>query len=74
MFSSRLEVLQFSAQRVCQRRVLTRDELAEKSLLDRNAATLEFFEEFYAGLTQLLLQLYIIVKCLDKKIEYQARE
>ncbi|KAG8197991.1 hypothetical protein JTE90_029385 [Oedothorax gibbosus] len=69
---SRLEVMNFSASRVCQRRPLTPDELIEKSSLDRRAAVLEFFEEFYAGLTQLLLQLYIIVRCLDKNMEYQA--
>lgn len=68
----RVEVLQFSAQRVCQTRSLTSDELEEKCLLERQAAVLEFFEEFYAGLTQLLLQLYIIIVALDEKQPYKA--
>ncbi|GFS65818.1 XK-related protein [Nephila pilipes] len=71
-FLNRVEVLQFSAQRVCQKRPLTPDELDEKSVLERQAATLEFFEEFYAGLTQILLQLYIIIISLDGKTEYKA--
>ncbi|XP_054720022.1 uncharacterized protein LOC129229687 [Uloborus diversus] len=68
----RVEVLQFSAQRVCQTRPLTPDELEEKSLLERQAAVLEFFENFYAGLTQILLQLYIIITSLDQKSQYKA--
>lgn len=69
---SRVEVLQFSAQRVCQTRKPTAKELEEKSLLDRQAAVLEFFAAFYAGLTQLLLQLYIIIVALDQKQPYKA--
>ncbi|GBM11835.1 hypothetical protein AVEN_26764-1 [Araneus ventricosus] len=68
----RVEVLQFSAQRVCQKRPLTPDELEEKSLLERQAQALEFFEEFYAGLIQMLLQLYIIINSLDGHMEYKA--
>ncbi|GIY88888.1 XK-related protein [Caerostris darwini] len=68
----RVEVLQFSAQRVCQKRPLTPDELEEKSHLERQAQALEFFEEFYAGLIQILLQLYIIIISLDGKVEYKA--
>lgn len=68
----RVEVLQFSAQRVCQTRPLTAKELEEKSLLERQAAVLEFFAAFYAGLTQLLLQLYIIIVALDQKQPYKA--
>ncbi|XP_055943460.1 uncharacterized protein LOC129973102 isoform X2 [Argiope bruennichi] len=68
----RVEVLQFSAQRVCQKRPLTPDELEEKSLLERQAQALEFFEEFYAGLIQILLQLYIIITSLDGNTEYKA--
>ncbi|XP_035214468.1 uncharacterized protein LOC118188199 [Stegodyphus dumicola] len=68
----RVEVLQFSAQRICQIRPLTEQELEEKSHLERQAAVLEFFEEFYAGLTQILLQLYIIITSLDEKVEYKA--
>lgn len=30
------------------------------SLLNRNAEVLEFFEDFYAGFLQILLQLYIL--------------
>lgn len=67
-------MLQFSAQRVCLTRKLTSEELQEKCLLERQAAVLEFFEEFYAGFTQLLLQLYIIIVALDEKQPYKARK
>lgn len=68
----RVEVLHFSAQRICQRRKLTPDETEEKSFLERQASVLEFFEEFYAGFIQLLLQLYIIIVSLDKNIDSKA--
>uniref|UniRef100_A0A2L2YGK8 XK-related protein n=1 Tax=Parasteatoda tepidariorum TaxID=114398 RepID=A0A2L2YGK8_PARTP len=68
----RVEVLQFSAQRICNKRPLTENELEEKSFLERQAAVLEFFEEFYAGLIQMILQLYIIILSLDTKVEYKA--
>lgn len=68
----RVELLHFSAQRVCLRRKLTHSEMEEKSILQRQAAVLEFFEEFYAGFIQLLLQLYIIITSLDKNIDSKA--
>lgn len=56
-----LDLLYFSAQRVCHFRPLKPEELEYKQNLKRDADVLEFFVNLYAGFLQLLLQLYLVM-------------
>ena len=60
-----LDVLHYTAQRVCQRRSPDPKEQDDMKSMERNAEILEFFEDFYAGFLQILLQLYIWFGTLD---------
>lgn len=60
-----LEVLDFSAQRIYKRRALTKDETKDHNFIEHQAKVLEFFEDFFAGFIQLILQIYIIILSLD---------
>ncbi|RWS27165.1 hypothetical protein B4U80_07086 [Leptotrombidium deliense] len=62
-----LDVLYFSAQRVCFWRKPNVDEKNDMQQMERSAETLEFFEDFYAGFIQIVLQLYIIIGSLQWK-------
>lgn len=54
-----LDMLHFSAQRICHFRPASFDEDETLKGLKRNADVLEFFENFYAAVLQVILQLYI---------------
>ena len=56
-----LDLLYFSAQRICDFRKLNEDEENDLILMKRNANVLEFFQNFYAGFIQILLQTYIFM-------------
>ncbi|RWS10159.1 hypothetical protein B4U79_12785 [Dinothrombium tinctorium] len=56
-----LDMLYFTAQRACQWRKPAKEEREEIKSLERNAEILEFFEDFYSGFLQLLLQIYILL-------------
>ncbi|RWS02339.1 hypothetical protein B4U79_14753, partial [Dinothrombium tinctorium] len=60
-----LDVLYFAAQRVCFWRKPTGDEKQDMMQMERSAETLEFFEDFYAGFIQILLQFHIIFSSLS---------
>ncbi|RWS20278.1 hypothetical protein B4U80_07668, partial [Leptotrombidium deliense] len=62
-----LDVLYFSAQRICFWRKPNVDESNDMQQMERSAETLEFFADFYAGFIQILLQLYIIIGCIQWK-------
>ncbi|OQR68841.1 hypothetical protein BIW11_01947 [Tropilaelaps mercedesae] len=54
------EMLAFSADKVCQWRRLDTQEQEEISKIKQDTFVLEFFEDFYSGFVQLLLQLHFI--------------
>lgn len=54
-----LDGLHFAAQRVCEWRRAEPHEEADMNAMQRNAEILEFFEDFYAGFLQIILQIYI---------------
>lgn len=56
-----VEVLHFAAQRVCSCTSPTKKEMSRLRSLKRETFVLEFFEDFYAGFIQILLQLYLVV-------------
>lgn len=56
-----LDVLHYSAQRVCAWRAPSTQETHELHAMQRNAEILEFFEDLYAGFLQILLQVYLIL-------------
>lgn len=60
-----LDVLHFAAQRVCQWRSANEEEKDNVEAMKRNAEILEFFEDFYSGFLQILLQLYIYVGTIE---------
>lgn len=55
-----LDNLYFTCQRLCPLQLVKEDDKKILFTLERNAETLEFFENFYAGTLQVLLQLYIL--------------
>jgi hypothetical protein len=42
--------------------------------MQRNAEVLEFFEDFYAGFLQILLQLYILMLQIEQELQTKLRE
>lgn len=60
-----LDVLHFTAQRVCQWRSAKSAERNDLNTMARSAEILEFFEDFYAGFLQIILQLYIYLGTID---------
>jgi len=56
-----LDLLYFSAQRICDFRKLNEEEENDLIVMRRNANVLEFFQNFYAGFIQILLQTYIFM-------------
>jgi hypothetical protein len=42
--------------------------------MQRNAEVLEFFEDFYAGFLQILLQLYILMLQIEQEFQTKLRE
>lgn len=60
-----VEVLHFAAQRVCSCLSPSKGEMVRLRTLKRETFVLEFFEDFYAGFIQILLQLYLVVLFLN---------
>lgn len=60
-----VEVLHFAAQRVCSCLGPTKAEQVRLRTLKRDTFVLEFFEDFYAGFVQVLLQVYLIILFLS---------
>ncbi|XP_074602121.1 uncharacterized protein LOC141855843 [Brevipalpus obovatus] len=60
-----LDVLYFAAQRVCFCRPPNEAENQEIKNLQMSAEVLEFFEDFYAGFLQILMQIYIILGTVE---------
>uniref|UniRef100_T1K3B2 XK-related protein n=1 Tax=Tetranychus urticae TaxID=32264 RepID=T1K3B2_TETUR len=60
-----LDVLHFTAQRVCNWRSPYEEESQNLEQLKMSADVLEFFEDFYAGFLQILLQIYIFLGTVD---------
>lgn len=58
---SRIEVMHFTVQRVCQFRPPNRLEKQDLKIMEWNAQVLEFFQKMYSGIFQTLLQVYLIV-------------
>lgn len=71
-----LDVLHYSAQRVCAFRPPTKSENQELQSMERHAEILEFFEDLYAGFLQILLQVYLILLHPDVrgKVRYYELE
>lgn len=67
-----VEVLHFAAQRVCSCISPSKGEMVRLRTLKRETFVLEFFEDFYAGFIQILLQLYLIVLFLNSDHTSQA--
>ncbi|OTF71532.1 XK-related domain containing protein [Euroglyphus maynei] len=55
-----LDGLYFSSQNLCSFRPAKENEKENLSFVNRNAETLEFFEDFYAGFIQVAMQIYIL--------------
>ncbi|RWS25882.1 hypothetical protein B4U80_04274 [Leptotrombidium deliense] len=55
-----LDVLHYTAQKACQWRTPVEQEKEDIKTLERNAEILEFFEDFYSGFLQLVMQIYIL--------------
>ncbi|XP_027194563.2 uncharacterized protein LOC113789247 [Dermatophagoides pteronyssinus] len=55
-----LDGLYFSSQNLCSFRPAKSDEKENLLFVNRNAETLEFFEDFYAGFIQVVMQIYIL--------------
>ncbi|KAH7642239.1 xk-related domain containing protein [Dermatophagoides farinae] len=55
-----LDGLYFSSQNLCSFRQAKDDEKENFFFVNRNAETLEFFEDFYAGFIQVVMQIYIL--------------
>lgn len=62
-------MLYFAAQRVCEFRSLEPDEQEDISSIELEAETLEFFEDFFAGFLQLLLQMYISISTVTSNLK-----
>lgn len=60
-----LDVLHYTTQRICTFRIPDFSENYTLNNLQRNAEVLEFFENFYAGVIQVLLQIYIFMGTQD---------
>lgn len=56
-----LDVLYYAAQRVCHCRPPNQEEIKEMKCLKTTAQVMEFFEDFYAGFLQIIMQLYILL-------------
>lgn len=56
-----LDTLYFASQRICHWRPPTEEETQEMKVNIRNAELLEFFEDLYAGLLQMVLQIYLVL-------------
>ncbi|KAH9383148.1 hypothetical protein HPB48_023883 [Haemaphysalis longicornis] len=69
-----VEVLHFAAQRVCSCTSPTKKEMSRLRSLKRETFVLEFFEDFYAGFIQILLQLYLVVLFINSNETSKARE
>ncbi|KAL3179754.1 hypothetical protein MRX96_037742 [Rhipicephalus microplus] len=67
-----VEVLHFAAQRVCSCISPSKGEMVRLRTLKRETFVLEFFEDFYAGFIQILLQLYLIVLFINSDHTSQA--
>ena len=59
-FIRHLDGLYFSSQNLCSFRPAKSDEKENLLFVNRNAETLEFFEDFYAGFIQVVMQIYIL--------------
>ncbi|XP_054156746.1 uncharacterized protein LOC128955130 [Oppia nitens] len=68
-----LDVLHFVAQRICMCRSAHSEEREDIVSMQRNAEVLEFFEDFYAGFLQILLQLYILFLQLAKTENFTTK-
>lgn len=55
-----MDGLYFSSQNLCSFRPAKSDEKENLLFVNRNAETLEFFEDFYAGFIQVVMQIYIL--------------
>lgn len=64
-----LDSLYFGSQLLCSFRAPNKDEKNTYSLLIKDAETLEFFEDFYAGFLQLIFQLFILSSQLNQKMD-----
>ena len=74
MFTYRhLDVLHFVSERICMCRSPKPEEQEDIQSMQRNAEVLEFFEDFYAGFLQILLQLYILMLQLAKTENFQTQ-
>ena len=60
-----LDGLYFSSQKLCSFRSVKSEEKETITELQRKAEILEFFEDFYAGFLQIILQLYIFALTLN---------
>lgn len=56
-----LDLLYFTSQRVCDWRSADEMETGQMIEMEREAEILEFFEDFFAGFIQILLQIYILI-------------
>jgi hypothetical protein len=64
-----LDVLHFVTQKVGILRKPRPDERKVISSMKQKAEVLEYFEDFYAGFLQILLQLYVLMLEIDRKFE-----
>lgn len=60
-----LDVLYFAAQRVCHCRSPNEKEVQEIKSLQMSAEVLEFFEDFYSGFLQIIMQIYILLGTVE---------
>ncbi|RWS10161.1 hypothetical protein B4U79_12784 [Dinothrombium tinctorium] len=56
-----LDVVHFTAERACEWRTADEEEKTKIKSLKRTSIILQFFQDFYAGFLQLLLQFYILL-------------
>ena len=64
-----LDGLYFSSKELCSYRTVTSEENYQLIMLDYEAEKLEFFQDFYAGFLQIVLQLYIYLTKLNNQQE-----
>jgi len=64
-----LDVLHFVTQKVGILREPQPEERKKISSMKQKAEVLEYFEDFYAGFLQILLQLYVLMLEIDRKFE-----
>jgi hypothetical protein len=62
------------SERICLCRAPQNNEKEDIASMQRNAEVLEFFEDFYAGFLQILLQLYILMLQIEQEFQTKLRE